>query len=44
MSIIQSAQITRDVYDIAPAQRNDLKINTTDDGFHSYGQGCVDFS
>ena len=33
------AQITRDVYDIAPAQRNDLKINTTDDGLHSYGQG-----
>ncbi len=33
------AQITRDVYDIAPAQRNDLRINTTDDGFHSYGQG-----
>lgn len=33
------AQITRDVYDIAPAQRNDLKINTKDDGFHSYGEG-----
>lgn len=33
------AQITRDVYDIAPAQRNDLKLNTTDDGFHSYGEG-----
>jgi len=33
------AQITRDVYNIAPAQRNDIKINTTDDGFHSYGQG-----
>jgi len=33
------AQITRDVYDLAPAQRNDLKINTTDDGFHSYGEG-----
>lgn len=33
------AQITRDVYDIAPAQRNDLKLNTTNDGFHSYGQG-----
>ena len=33
------AQITRDVYNIAPAQRNDLKINTTDDGFHSYGEG-----
>ncbi|WP_428357525.1 multicopper oxidase domain-containing protein [Methyloprofundus sp.] len=34
------AQIMRDVYDIAPAQRNDLKINTTDDGLHSYGQGA----
>jgi len=34
-----AAQITRDIYDIAPAQRNDLKINTTDDGFHSYGEG-----
>jgi FtsP/CotA-like multicopper oxidase with cupredoxin domain len=33
------AQITRDIYDIAPAQRNDLRINTTDDGFHSYGEG-----
>lgn len=33
------AQIMRDVYDIAPAQRNDLKINTTDDGFHNYGEG-----
>jgi len=33
------AQITRDTYDLAPAQRNDLKINTTDDGFHSYGEG-----
>ncbi|NOR79553.1 MAG: multicopper oxidase domain-containing protein, partial [Methyloprofundus sp.] len=33
------AQIMRDVYDIAPAQRNDLKINTTDDGLHSYGEG-----
>ena len=33
------AQITRDVYDIAPAQRYDLKISTIDDGTHSYGQG-----
>ena len=33
------AQITRDIYDIAPAQRNDLKISTVDDGFHSYGEG-----
>ncbi len=34
-----SAQIMRDIYDVAPAQRNDLKINTTDDGLHSYGEG-----
>jgi len=33
------AQITRDIYDLAPAQRNDLKISTVDDGFHSYGEG-----
>jgi len=24
---------------LAPAQRNDLKISTVDDGLHSYGQG-----
>ncbi|QSA98244.1 multicopper oxidase domain-containing protein [Methylococcus sp. EFPC2] len=34
-----SAQITRDVYSIAPAQRLDLELNTTDDGLHSYGSG-----
>jgi hypothetical protein len=34
-----AAQIMRDIYDLAPAQRNDLKINTTDDGLHSYGEG-----
>ncbi|MDF1582220.1 MAG: multicopper oxidase domain-containing protein [Methyloprofundus sp.] len=34
-----AAQITRDVYDMAPAQRNDIELNTKDDGFHSYGQG-----
>jgi len=34
-----NAQIMRDIYDLAPAQRNDLEINTTDDGLHSYGQG-----
>ena len=33
------AQITRDIYDLAPAQRNDLKISTKNDGFHSYGEG-----
>lgn len=34
-----NAQIMRDVYDLAPAQRNDLKISTVDDGLHSYGEG-----
>lgn len=34
-----SAQIMRDIYDIAPAQRNDLEISTVDDGLHSYGEG-----
>ena len=33
------AQIMRDIYDISPAQRNDLKISTVDDGLHSYGEG-----
>ncbi len=34
-----SAQIMRDIYDLAPAQRNDLRISTVDDGLHSYGEG-----
>lgn len=33
------AQITRDVYDVAPAQRIDLDLYTKDDGLHSYGEG-----
>ncbi len=33
------AQITRDVFDMAPAQRLDLKLETTDDGLHNYGPG-----
>ena len=33
------AQVTRDVYSIAPAQRLDLALDTTDDGLHSYGSG-----
>lgn len=32
-------QITRDVFDVAPAQRIDLQLQTLDDGLHSYGQG-----
>jgi hypothetical protein len=34
-----AAQIMRDVFDIAPAQRLDLELNTTNDGKHSYGEG-----
>jgi len=33
------AQITRDVYSVAPAQRVDLDLYTKDDGLHSYGEG-----
>ena len=32
-------QITRDVFDVAPAQRIDLQLQTIDDGLHSYGKG-----
>ena len=34
------AQITRDVVWIAPAQRTDVILDTTDDGLHSYGEGA----
>ena len=33
------ARITRDVYMMAPAQRLDLELDTTNDGLHSYGPG-----
>ncbi|MCF7969604.1 MAG: multicopper oxidase domain-containing protein, partial [Methylococcaceae bacterium] len=33
------AQITRDVFDLATAQRIDLDLQTTNDGLHSYGEG-----
>ena len=32
-------QITRDVLDLAPAQRMDIALQTTNDGLHSYGEG-----
>jgi len=32
-------QVTRDVFDIAPAQRIDLHLQTQNDGLHSYGPG-----
>jgi hypothetical protein len=34
-----AAQITRDVFDIAPAQRLDLDLNTANNGLNSYGPG-----
>ncbi|MCP5244527.1 MAG: multicopper oxidase domain-containing protein [Burkholderiales bacterium] len=34
------AQITRDVFDMAPAQRLDLVLKTVNDGLHSYGSGA----
>jgi hypothetical protein len=33
------AQIMRDVFDMAPAQRLDLTLETVNDGKHSYGEG-----
>lgn len=32
-------EITRDVFDLTAAQRLDLELNTTNDGFNSYGPG-----
>ncbi|NOT13497.1 MAG: multicopper oxidase domain-containing protein [Methylococcaceae bacterium] len=32
-------QLTRDVFDLAPAQRIDLTLNTQNDGLHSYSPG-----
>ncbi len=39
VTLIPNAQITRDVYDVAPAQRIDLRLETSDDGLHSFGSG-----
>ena len=35
----EAAQITRDIYALAPAQRLDLHLKTVNDGLHSYGPG-----
>lgn len=35
----EGLQVTRDVIEIAPAQRVDLSLNTANDGLHSYGPG-----
>lgn len=32
-------QLTRDVFDVSPAQRLDLSLNTKNDGLNSYGPG-----
>ncbi len=39
VELAEAQQITRDVFDIAPAQRTDLRLQTKDDGLHSYGPG-----
>lgn len=39
VKLAASAQITRDVYEVAPAQRIDLRLRTKNDGLHSYGPG-----
>lgn len=39
IAIPKGAQITRDVGWIAPAQRADYLLETTNDGLHSYGEG-----
>ena len=39
VDLSEGQQITRDVFDIAPAQRTDLRLQTIDDGLHSYGPG-----
>jgi plastocyanin len=39
VELSETQQITRDVFDISPAQRTDLRLQTKDDGLHSYGPG-----
>jgi FtsP/CotA-like multicopper oxidase with cupredoxin domain len=36
---VDSTPLTRDVFDIAPAQRLDITLQTKNDGLHSYGAG-----
>lgn len=36
----EGLQMMRDVFDIAPAQRIDLLLQTKNDGLHSYGEGA----
>ncbi|MGH8465443.1 MAG: multicopper oxidase domain-containing protein, partial [Pseudomonas sp.] len=39
VALAPEAQVTRDVFWLASAQRADLTLNTTNDGVHSYGSG-----
>ncbi len=39
VSVQAANRITRDVFDIAPAQRIDLDLSTTNNGLNSYGSG-----
>ena len=39
VDLTPAQQITRDVFDIAPAQRNDLHLQTKNNGLNSYGPG-----
>lgn len=39
VTLAEGAQVTRDVFWLASAQRTDLELDTTNDGLHSYGSG-----
>jgi len=39
VALAEGAQITRDVFWLASAQRTDLELDTTNDGLHAYGSG-----
>lgn len=39
VDVTQGLQLTRDVFDISPAQRMDIALNTRNNGLHSYGSG-----
>ncbi|MEQ1543518.1 multicopper oxidase domain-containing protein [Methyloglobulus sp.] len=39
VDLASGQQVTRDVFDIAVAQRIDLNLKTSNDGLHSYGPG-----
>lgn len=39
VDLTENQQITRDVIDIAPAQRTDISLRTTNNGLDSYGPG-----